>query len=232
MRRSILKIKDIVLEEKLYPRIKPNEAIINSYIRDMKKGDSFPPLYIGLFKGKNYLLDGWHRLEAYESLGDKYVNCEIKTTFTDFDDMFLAAFRANMAHGIRLNKNDKMRVANILSEMKYDVGDISKLTGITLKKIESAVKGKIQHVLIKNKIKSGQMPEIIRDKIPYEWPVKIIEDKTIKKIEEANKEEFQLFQLNEIYDYIKNEDFDLENKKIDDILRKMKKLLHKRFPKL
>jgi len=232
MRKSILKIKDIVIEEKLYPRVKPNDRIINSYIKDMKKGDVFPHLFIGLFKGKNYLVDGRHRLEAYKTLGEKYVNCEIKTNFTDFDDMFLAAFRANMAHGIRLNKNDKLRVANILTNMKYDVGDISKLTGITIKKVESVVKGKIRHVLIKDKIKSGEMPEVISDKLPDKEHIKIVDDKEIKKLEEANKEEFQLYQLNEIYSYIKSEPFDLQNTKIENLLKRIKKILHKRFPKL
>ena len=280
MKKSILKIKEIVIEEKLYPRVKPNDRIINAYVKDMKKGDSFPSLFIGLFKGKNYLIDGRHRLEAYKILGEKYVNCEIKPNFTDFDDMFLAAFRANMAHGIRLNKNDKLRVANILTNMQYDVGDISKLTGITMKKIESAVKGKIRHVLIKDKIRSGEFPEIIKEKIQGIESIKLIDDeevqrieksirenvpeikeetklfdnkeitrleksikekipetkivkdREIKKIEEANKEEFQLYQLNEIYNYIKSEDFDLQNIKMENLLKRIKKLLHKRFPKL
>ncbi len=235
MRTSILKIEDIIVEDKLYPRVKSNESIINSYIKDMKNGNIFPPLYVGLFKGKYYLIDGRHRLEAYKSRLPKeewFVNCEIKSNFTDFDDMFLASFRANMAHGSRLNKNDKIKVANILGEMKYDVGDISKLTGITLKKVESSIKGKIQHVLIKDKIRSGVLPEIVREKINSEEPVKVIGDKEIKKIEEANKDEFQLFQLNEIYGYIKKEDFDLDHKGIEAWLKKIKGLLHKRFPKL
>ncbi len=232
MRTSIVEIKEIILDEKLYPRVKSNERIITSYIKDMKKGDVFPSLFIGLFKGKKYLIDGRHRLEAYKALGEKYVNCEVKTNFPDFDDMFLASFRSNMAHGIRLNKKDKMRVAHILENMHYDVGDISKLTGITVKKIESAIKGRIHHVLIKDKIKSGQLPEIIKEKVPGAEHIKLIKDSQIKKIESENKEEFQIYQLKEIYEYLKVQDFDLSHKEIESLISKIKRTLHKRFPKL
>ncbi len=235
MRASILKIDDIILKKELYPRVKPNDRIITSYIKDMEKGDKFPPLYVALYKKKYYLVDGRHRLEAYKSIlpqEERFVSCEIKTNFTDFAEMFLASFRANMAHGNRLKQEDKLKVANILSNMKYDIEDISKLTGITLKKVESAVKGKIHHVLIKDKIRSGQLPDVVREKLSNKEPVKIIEDKEIKKIEEANKDEFQLYQLNEIYNYLKKEEFNLEYKGIGAWLKKIKGTLHKRFPKL
>lgn len=232
MRKSILKIKEIVIEDKLYPRVKVSDRIIRDYVKDMKKGDVFPVLYVGLFKGKNYLIDGRHRLEAYRSLGEKYVQCEIKTNFTSFDDMFLAAFRANAGHGFRFNKSDKMKVAHILGEMKYNVGDISKLTGIKVKNIESAIKGKVTHILIRDKLRTGDTPEIIREKMPEKEKIKLVDDKEIKKLEEANKEEFQLYQLNEIYSYFKEEEFVIDNKKIEDLLRKIKKTLHKKYPKL
>ncbi|KKM59864.1 hypothetical protein LCGC14_1547630 [marine sediment metagenome] len=235
MRRSILKIEQLVLDNRLYPRVESSERVIKTYMSDMNRGDKFPPLYVGLFKGKYFLIDGRHRLEAYKSILPKkewFVSCEIKTNFVDFDEMFLAGFRENAKHGYRLSKQDKWKVANMLSEMKYDVGDISKLTGIQMKKVENAIKGKIQHVLIKDKIRSGEMPDIITEKMPGKESVRIMKDKEIKKIEEANKDEFQLFQLNEIYGYIKGQDFDLNHKGIEACLKKIKKVLHKRFPKL
>lgn len=231
MKKSILKTSDIVFTEKLYPRVKVNDSTIKRYVKDMNRGDVFPPLYIGLFKGKHYLIDGNHRLEAYKILGEQYIQCEVKTNFTEFNDMFLAAYRANEKHGYRMNDRDRMKVAKILGDMSYDIGDINKITGISSKKIESAIKGRISHVLIKDKVKSGEFPKIITEKIPEKEQLKIIDDKEIKKIEEGNQEEFELYQLEEIYNYLNEEKF-LDDKKITGWLRKIKAMLHKRYPKL
>ncbi len=221
LKRNILKIKDIVLDERLYPRVKPIESVIVRYAKEMKKGDRFPPPFVGWFKGRYYLIDGRHRLEASKVNGEKYIKCEIKDNFPNFNAMFMASFTTNQKHGHQLSDADRHKVAIRLSEMKYDVGDIAKLTGVALRKVESNVRGKIRNTLIKRSIEKGEIKSVLKEEIKQEESVPLM-----------SKEDEQFANLNELYNYVSVEKFRMDDSRIEKMIRKIKKTLHKRYPKL
>ena len=233
MKNSILKIKDLVIDEKLYPRKKLKESLIDEYARDMRRGNIFPPLYVGIYKSKKYLIDGRHRLEAYRTNGEEYVQCEIKSNFVNFGDMVLAAYRANDKRGLRFSRDDKLKVAYTLHELKYDILDISKLIGFTIRKLNKEVFKKAKQVIFSQEKKEGKVPDVLKETLKREEKRgPLLSEEEEKKLAEEHKEEWQITQLEQILEYIKTEDFVIDNKQIENLLRRIKKWLHKRFPKL
>jgi hypothetical protein len=136
IRQKPLKIKEIEISEKLYPRKELNEKLVREYVDCMQRGDIFPNLYVAYFKKRYYLIDGRHRLEALELLGDKFATCDVKDNFAKFDDIYLASVRANLKHGLRYTKLDRIKIALKLKELRFEIEDISKLVKIDIKELE------------------------------------------------------------------------------------------------
>jgi len=229
MKKSILKLKDITLKDDLYPRERVNEKTVREYVKAMNNGDVFPPLYVANFKGKNLLVDGRHRLEAYEELGEKYVQCEIKTNFPTYEDIFVAAVRANLKHGQRLTETDKWKIVTLMKKMEYSAEGIAQLVGIEIGKIESGIVGEIRHQFIKKGVKEGTLPTKVTDTQRRSETLKLVDEQEIKRLEEASQEEWQLDELKAFYYYIKKTKFYLDNKKVLTLIKKIKKVVKVKF---
>lgn len=227
----ILKIKDIRIDQKLSPREEVNNSVVEQYAKDIKNGNNFPEIFIGFYEGKNYLIDGRHRLEAHSLLGEQHINCEVKKNFPDFDSMFLASIKSNLKHGLRLTKQDRLKVVRKMVAMKFDVDDISNLMNVALTTVKKVRFGVVSHILIKDKLKSGQIPKIIREKVNSK-DIMIMGKKEVQILEDKNKGEFQEYELTEILKYVTDEEFELEYKTVSNLIRRIKKTLHKRYPKL
>ncbi len=231
MRNQVLLIKDIVVKEELYPRKHYSKKVVNEYVADMKRGASFPNIYIAKFKGKFYLVDGRHRLEAYIILGDKHIQCEVKDNFPSFNDIYLASFRANDKHGHRLTREDRMKVALKLAEFKFDIDDISKLTRIQVSTIDNVISSKVQKLVIGQQVKSGRLPRVYTDKMKRREETKVDVVDTVKiKIE--SKDDIQIYELEQILKYFKETKLLLDDKKVSNLIRNIKKVLKKKYPKL
>lgn len=231
-KNQILKISEIELNDKYYVRTKLNENLIREYAESMDKGNVFPNIDISLFKKRYILIDGRHRVEAQKQRGEKYIQADVRDNFTDMSEIFIASVRANEKHGLRLGQADKLKIAYTMQEMDFDIKDINELTGISVNKIEREVLSKIRKVKIIEEIREGRKPPVIKEKIKGKEEIEIFDRKEEKKLREEHKVQWQLDELNEIYDYLKSEEFDLGFNKICKMISKIKKLLKKRFPKL
>ena len=231
MRNQVLLIKDIVIKEELYPRKHYNKTVVNEYVADMKRGAVFPDIYIAKFKGKLYLVDGRHRIEAYKILGDKHIQCEVKDNFPSFNDIYLASFRANDKHGHRLTREDRMKVALKLAEFKFDIDDISKLTRIQVHTIDNAISGKVQKLVIGEQVKSGKLPKVFIEKVKRREETKVDVVDT-PKIKIESKDDVQIYELEQILKYFKQTKLILDVNKISNLIRNIKKVLKKKYPKL
>jgi len=134
VKKELIKIKDLVLDEKYYPRLKVGWKTAYAYAQAMKTGAKFPPVLVGLFKGKKYLLDGWHRIEAYKNNKEEYIEAEL-ILFKNEKEMFLAAVRCNAVHGKPYSIQEKVDIANRLQGLKVEQIQISKITGIPLDRL-------------------------------------------------------------------------------------------------
>ncbi|MCF5866720.1 ParB N-terminal domain-containing protein [Aeromonas veronii] len=79
------------------------------------------PIHIGLFNGKHYLLDGFHRIEAYKKLNREEIPAgqwELKE-YASEDEMAAYSMKTNLHHGLKLSAKD---VHSVLDKL-YNSGN-------------------------------------------------------------------------------------------------------------
>lgn len=89
------------------PRAQLFKEVVAEYAEDMRLGAKFPPVTV-YFDGEEYwLADGFHRVRARESIGEKEVTSEVR--LGQQRDAVLYAAGANASHGLRRTNADKYR---------------------------------------------------------------------------------------------------------------------------
>jgi len=132
---KIVQISELIMDKTLYPRLKEQWQTAYIYAQAMKVGDIFPPIMVGKYQNKLYVVDGWHRIRAKQLLKEKHIQAIIEK-YDKFEDMFLDAIKYNISHGQRLSTQEKVRLVHKLGEMKFELEQISKIVKIPAEKIE------------------------------------------------------------------------------------------------
>ena len=140
--KKLFKLDELVFDKELYPRIKIDWFTAYSYARMMKAGAVFPPILVGLYKGKYYVVDGWHRVEAYKRNKEEYIQGTVKK-YEDYKTMFLDAIKHNIGHGRQLNIQEKLRLVDKLKEMKFELHQISEIVRMPIEDIKKILPRKI-----------------------------------------------------------------------------------------
>ena len=157
-KNKTLKISNIVVDERIYPRHRLNDSIVREYAKKMDAGKTFPNIEIAYFKKKYIIVDGWHRLEAQKFRGEEFILTDIKDNYTDISEIIVASFRANEKHGLRLSELDKIKTAKVLINMDFDIEQITELTGITIKDVKKKVIPEFKRQILIDKMKKGKLP--------------------------------------------------------------------------
>lgn len=97
--------KDIIIKTDIYPRIKPNPQKIQEYAECI---ESLPPIEINQ---DNILIDGYHRLKAYETAGEANIPTTITETINESELEHLSVQR-NAIHGLQLTRQERINYAN------------------------------------------------------------------------------------------------------------------------
>lgn len=133
--KKLLKISELTCDEKLYPRIKLGWLTAYQYSQAMLSGSEFPPITVGSFEGKMYVVDGWHRIEAKKLLKEEYIQANVKT-YDSFKDMFVDAVKLNSVHGRPLSVQEKVRIIELLKQYGIEKEQITEIVKIPVDKIE------------------------------------------------------------------------------------------------
>ena len=89
------------------PRAELDVAIVSEYVDAMQRGDDFPPVKV-MYDGENHwLYDGFHRVEAAQSIGRTKIGVEVGQGTKE--DAQWASLAANKRHGLRRSQADKRR---------------------------------------------------------------------------------------------------------------------------
>jgi len=141
MKTKTLKINDLVLDEKFYPRLKVSWKTAYGYAQAMKAGAIFPPITIGLLRGKQYVVDGWHRITAYKQNKEEYIEAEF-ILFKNKTELFIDAVKRNATHGKPYSVQEKISIINRLQDMKIEKADASKIVGINPERLPQLIQRK------------------------------------------------------------------------------------------
>ena len=121
-----VKIGDIIVDETIYPRKQGVWLVAFQYSQAMKAGAVFPPIVLGEYKKKLYLVDGRHRIDANKLLDHDTIEALVKK-YTDKKTMFVDAIKFNNIHGKALTVADKTKIFGTLRNWKYPDLTISTL---------------------------------------------------------------------------------------------------------
>jgi len=139
MKEKLFKLEELTLEEKYYPRKSTSWQVAYEYANAMQTGSIFPPVLVGMYKGKNYLLDGWHRYEANKKNKTEYIKGVYKV-YTNEKEIYLDSIIANSHHGKTYTFQEKLQIAIKLQDLNIDKAEISKIVGIPNDKLAKHLK--------------------------------------------------------------------------------------------
>jgi hypothetical protein len=157
----------ITVDETLYPRNAENNYAIKSYAEAMRAGAQFPPLKVD----QDYrLIDGWHRLNAYDVNGVEQIPVE-RERVRDDADFFKRAMTANAHHGQRYTGIDYANM--VLKGRKLGITDdeIAKLVYVTpgfladVTRDWFALNGKSEQVALKRTIRHMHGRKLTADQL-------------------------------------------------------------------
>lgn len=135
MKTSMMKISELIIDSELYPRIKSGWLTAYQYAQAMKANSVFPPITVGIYAEKKYVVDGVHRIEAKKLLKEEYIDAIVKK-YDSEKEMFVDAVRLNSTHGRPLSVQEKVRIIDKLKNMQFELKEISELVKIPVDKIE------------------------------------------------------------------------------------------------
>lgn len=134
MKTTLMKISELTIDSELYPRIKSGWLTAYQYAQAMKSNSVFPPITVGIYRQKKYVVDGVHRIEAKKMLKEEYVDAIVKT-YKSEREMFVDAVKLNSAHGRQLSVQEKVRIIDKLKKMRFKLQEISELIKVPIDKI-------------------------------------------------------------------------------------------------
>ncbi len=109
---QLLKLNQIRIDGGTQPREQLNEAVVDQYAGDLRDGAELPPLTV-FFDGTDYwLVDGFHRYNAYAKLGRMEIDADVREGTQR--DAVLYSVGANAAHGLQRTNADKRRSVETL----------------------------------------------------------------------------------------------------------------------
>lgn len=98
-------VSDVTRDLAYQVRSHLDDALVKQYATNMTNGAKFPPIRLAQIKGALFLVDGWHRHAAAQSLNHKTIEA-IVLPMTG-QEALLASALANSTHGKPLKSSEK-----------------------------------------------------------------------------------------------------------------------------
>lgn len=179
----VLKVADLVMDWKLYPRKEIDHVVAEKYAAAMRAGSVFPPIRVGLLNGRSIIVDGVHRFTARKLLNIEYMDAVVER-FDSEADLFAEAVRLNAGHGKSFTDVELKENIKRLQKYKFDIKEIQTITSVPASEIykESAApivtlttpSGKKIHCNVKKVDCAGQ-PEV-NELIEFKRALQLIRD--------------------------------------------------------
>jgi ParB-like chromosome segregation protein Spo0J len=105
-------ITNIVVREDLQSRNAMSLEIVEEYAQDLRAGSNFPPIHVVQVDEQLLLVDGFHRVCAYQKAGLDQI--PVRITVGSYTTAVELAVSANQIHGLRRTNADKQRAIKLL----------------------------------------------------------------------------------------------------------------------
>jgi len=115
-------IKDIIYREDLYPRFQASQKLIQQYANSI---EYLPPIKVSQQK---ILIDGYHRLKAFQLEGKEDIPAEIIEVESE-KQLKRLSYQLNSNHGLQLSQDEKRKYAVEMAE-EFTNKELSSLLSI------------------------------------------------------------------------------------------------------
>ena len=215
-----VKLSDIAFSKVIWPRAHYYYQVAYRYAASMRAGVKFPPIVVGRIKTaedpeKLYLVDGLHRMKAYEMLGMDELDAEVHI-YDSFEDAFYDAIRRNIAHGQPLTAYEYGDIIRRLLEQGKDWVFIATLLQMTIDDVKKFAEKKLVEV------EEGEI-EVVKK--PVETVKERIVTKEMVKAQEGLTGVPQMKLVNDLITIIDIGLLDVDNKRLMERLRELYKRL-------
>lgn len=195
-----MKLCEMILDYNLYPR-QHVDATHVGYLREaILAGSELPPILVDAVS--NRVVDGFHRHGAYLGLYDEnYDTPVVKKKFKTEADLFLAAVRANSAHGYRMSRLDQAHCLINATHLDIDTSDLAQALHVSAERIDA--------LRIEKTAKFGSQPIALKRTIAHKAGQRLT-----KKQVETNRRlggMRQTFYVNQLIMLIENDLLDTQN---------------------
>jgi hypothetical protein len=130
---EIIDIDDLILDDAIQSRTKLDEACISEYCESLERGAKFPPVLVFCDGDKHYLVDGFHRVAAYNKCHKDGIQAQIEDK--SHREAILFSAGCNATHGLRRTNEDKKKaVLKLLMDdewMRWSDGVIAKQCAVS-----------------------------------------------------------------------------------------------------
>jgi ParB-like chromosome segregation protein Spo0J len=126
-----IRIDQIEAPQGLLPRIitGTREEKVQEYAEMIEEGVVFDPIKVWKRGDRYWVVDGMHRLEAHKRLGLETIKAEI-IELKDELECRIEAIKANLKHGLPLQKEEKILLAQTLYKLGVSIPELKKLFGV------------------------------------------------------------------------------------------------------
>jgi transposase len=127
-----LELKDLVVPQGLLPRILTGtvEEKVEEYKEMLEQGVEFDPILVWKRSdGQYWIVDGVHRTEAHKRVGKSTIKAKI-VELKDELEYRIEAIKANLKHGLPLQKKEKSLLAQTLYKLGVSIAELKKLFGV------------------------------------------------------------------------------------------------------
>lgn len=215
---ELIKIKELLFDKKLYPRNHVMWRTWIKYVSAMQSGAIFPPIKIAKRGKKIYVIDGWHRIEAKKYLKEKAIEAELidipKGNW--FAEAKALTIELNTHHGTSLSAQDNARAIVELQQLGLTNQRISKIVHVPIGRFKQFLAKRMaltpagQPIFLKRSVGHLQGQEI--SNLPEE-------------INERGLGNSQFGLLTELIKLIENDLLNMEDKRIQRLVNKLRRIL-------
>ena len=131
-----ISVHDIIYDRSLNPRLGGVDQEVVEFYASIYRDVVWPPIWV--HRQSHKLLDGWHRVEAAKHAG--VYSLVVHWVEAKEEELFALAVKANLGHGMRLNKEERYKAIVRLQREAWTHERIAGFFGCSLKMVANTEK--------------------------------------------------------------------------------------------